>query len=610
MAHAETKQKVAWYSKKRNKWIILAFMLLIVGIVVAVVIPLTGGGADGSEANKETSASSSQPPAEDDETMNLTPSPSSSPSLSPAPTSTYDRIFALISAHSGEDVLLDSTTPQSQAFQWVLGDFSSGGWQDDTILERYALACLFYGLDGFRWISVTDFVLEVSYCVWQGVECSTDDDQISSLALPAENLSGALPREIGLLPSLTSLDLSNNEALTGSIPTEIGFLTNLERLDLSVADGADNDGSGRKASLRQRNLEDGLPLQPSSSSLTGPIPSEIGRITSLASLDLSNNDLSGTIPTEIGLLENIKVLALRNNRLGGAIPVQLGFLDSLERLVLEQNLLAGGIPNVFCSSFSRIQELSSDCLPEVNGDKPAEVVCKCCNVCCDVNDICVDLDVTAFPSSSPSTSVPSSTPSASPSTTSARPSVTPSFLPSFVPSKSPSFNPTPSGTPQPTVAASALPSKPPTLLPSFTPSTSPTSSCPIDETSCIGNRACSGAIALCTESESCLGRNACRNSVDLSVSEGSCVGKSTQRKPSSFSHSICLPLTILSIAFRNFGLSAGNGRHFLKQLYRRRCLFRFRGHLYWIEFLQCKILFAVYVAGHERQSMSDTFSVR
>lgn len=137
------------------------------------------------------------------------PNPSSTPSISPAPTSTYDRLYALIAAYSGTDVLADSETSQSKAFQWTLGDFEVVGWDDDiTILERYALATIFFATDGIRWLSVTDFMLELSYCSWQGVGCS--NEAISSLSLPSENLAGTLPREIGLLTSLTSIDISGN----------------------------------------------------------------------------------------------------------------------------------------------------------------------------------------------------------------------------------------------------------------------------------------------------------------------------------------------------------------------------------------------------------------
>ena len=528
---AEEKQEPSWLAERRTQYVLLALFLLLIGIVVTVVIFVTGddaGGGTGSTKNPQ----SGQPG--DDTTL----TPTSSPSVSPAPTSFYDRIFDVLSAYSGEEVLLDSSTPQSQAFQWTLGDFEVGDWSDDEVLQRYALGSLFYSTDGLRWLTVTDSLLQVPYCEWDGVGCT--NGTLTALSLPSENLVGTIPREIGLLTSLTLLDASGN-SLTGSLPTEIGFLTNLEEMDLSYDAAAADIGVGSATRSLRRSLEDTIPE--SSSNLRGPIPSEIGLLTSLVTLDLSGNNISGSIPPEIGQLDNIRTLSLRRNLLQGAIPLQLGFLTSLERVSLETNLLTGGVPISLCSSLTMIQELSSDCLEEVNGDKPAEVVCKCCNVCCDVNDVCQDLDVTSFPSASPSSS-PSTTPSSHPSfAPSGLPSLLPSSRPSFLPSMPPSLNPTPSGTPAPTVAASQSPSKSPTLDPSTQPSlqpttsptitwsTPPTVSCRIDENSCVGNRACNGAVQLCTASGSCSGRNACRSATDLSVAQGSCVGTSTKSSP-------------------------------------------------------------------------------
>ena len=54
--------------------------------------------------------------------------------------------------------------------------------------------------------------------------------------------------------------------------------------------------------------------------LTGEIPSEIGSLTSLNSLDLSNNQLTGEIPAEIGNLSNLYSLDLSDNQLTEEIP--------------------------------------------------------------------------------------------------------------------------------------------------------------------------------------------------------------------------------------------------------------------------------------------------
>ena len=44
--------------------------------------------------------------------------------------------------------------------------------------------------------------------------------------LPYNNLNGTIPSELGLLPNIWELDLSNNK-LVGSVPSELGQLTTL-----------------------------------------------------------------------------------------------------------------------------------------------------------------------------------------------------------------------------------------------------------------------------------------------------------------------------------------------------------------------------------------------
>merc|ERR1712224_485219 len=57
--------------------------------------------------------------------------------------------------------------------------------------------------------------------------------QLKELVLTSTLTEGDIPTEIGLLTSLTTLNLSYNDGLTGSIPTEILKLKQLRSLDLS-----------------------------------------------------------------------------------------------------------------------------------------------------------------------------------------------------------------------------------------------------------------------------------------------------------------------------------------------------------------------------------------
>ena len=160
---------------------------------------------------------------------------------------------------------------------------------------------------------------------------------LESLSLTLNNLTGAIPAEIGNLTKLTSLGLASNN-LTGAIPSEIGDLTSLEQLRLNI-----NSLSGAiPAEIGNLTSLEGLSL--GYNSLTGAIPAEIGNLTNLVGLSLRNNSLSGDIPAEIGNLNSLELLWLSTNNLTGAIPAEIGNLTRLKDLWLSTNNLTGAIP--------------------------------------------------------------------------------------------------------------------------------------------------------------------------------------------------------------------------------------------------------------------------
>ncbi|KAL3520003.1 hypothetical protein ACH5RR_018152 [Cinchona calisaya] len=79
-------------------------------------------------------------------------------------------------------------------------------------------------------------------------------------------------------------------------------------------------------------------------SLEGVLAPELGNLTLLKSLVLSENHLSGVIPKQFGRLAALEVLDLRNNNLSGTIPAEIGWLHSLRRLLLSNNKFVGSIP--------------------------------------------------------------------------------------------------------------------------------------------------------------------------------------------------------------------------------------------------------------------------
>jgi len=78
--------------------------------------------------------------------------------------------------------------------------------------------------------------------------------------------------------------------------------------------------------------------------ITGPMPTEIGRLHKLKHLVLDNNAMTGTLPTEIGQMENLKSLIMYGNDITGTMPTEIGRLHKLEKLKI-------GTTHVFSNVF-------------------------------------------------------------------------------------------------------------------------------------------------------------------------------------------------------------------------------------------------------------------
>ncbi len=118
---------------------------------------------------------------------------------------------------------------------------------------------------------------------------------------------------------VTHLQILENN-LTGMLPTEIGDLTELTVLDLSDS------------------------LNAPGNNISGSIPSSIGQLSDLQQLRLNGNNLSGKIPVQIGDLSQLISIAINNNNLDSNIPSTIGNLSAIQSINLSQNNLTGDIP--------------------------------------------------------------------------------------------------------------------------------------------------------------------------------------------------------------------------------------------------------------------------
>ena len=226
--------------------------------------------------------------------------------------------------------------------------------------DRDVLVALYDGTGGPGWTNGNGWLTEAPLGEWYGVDTDASG-RVVRLDLSGNELTGAIPPELGNLAGLLELELSHN-ALSGAIPPELGNLANLLGLYLgrNALSGAIPPTLGNLANLQvlslwRNALSGAIPTELGNlanlvelplfyNALSGAIPAELGNLASLEALYLSRNDLTGAIPPELGNLANLELLGLGENDLTGAIPAELGNLANLELLGLGENDLTGAIP--------------------------------------------------------------------------------------------------------------------------------------------------------------------------------------------------------------------------------------------------------------------------
>lgn len=372
---------------RRNACLVFGTLLtLLVGVVIAVVVVGTGLGDEGSLGNSSitpqtgTGLATSIPveaphpaprpnpepvPRPDPEHE---PEPQPGPQLDPHPepeekpmqeepgasipevvpdsgfTSEGDlaaRLTALekkLTENSGvsPDLLKDVTSAQHKAWQWIIKvDPARLSPDDSFMLERYALAALFFSFTGLElwedsrdvptahWTSQANWMTKEGYCSWYGVACRDavreGNAKIMSINLASNGLSGHLAPELRFLSDLEILDVSDNR-IGSHIPTDLATMSNLQSVVLN------------------------------NNELNGSIPPGLASLIRLLSLNLGGNDLSGTLPATLaGSMTSLKTLILDDNRnLRGPLPADMsGWRGQLEVLRLERCNLSGIIPASF-----------------------------------------------------------------------------------------------------------------------------------------------------------------------------------------------------------------------------------------------------------------------
>ncbi|KAL9239696.1 hypothetical protein vseg_013994 [Gypsophila vaccaria] len=166
-------------------------------------------------------------------------------------------------------------------------------------------------------------------CFWDGVKCDKETGSVIELELSGSCLYGSFPQNSALfsLLHLQKLHLAFNDFNYSQIPSEVGQLGNLKSLNLS------------------------------SSAFTGQIPSEISMLSEIIVLDLSSNDNDGSSgadppglrlrnPSLDMLIRNmihLHKLYLNGVDISSTLPASLTNLTSLQAICLANANLYGEV---------------------------------------------------------------------------------------------------------------------------------------------------------------------------------------------------------------------------------------------------------------------------
>jgi Leucine-rich repeat (LRR) protein len=318
---------------RRTVWV-MAMVIMAVGVMVTIAVAV---GVSLVKSNRNSSNQVSATAATN--STNVTGLGSAEIAVN-----TSDAYFRSTLPNSTLLALQDPNSPQLLAFQWVTSKdrptFEPASHLH-RMTQRFALAMV--GLAITPGNSTTPLARwmrqDLNECEWHGCYCATDDpDTIRGISLVGEKLKGSLPREIGLLTRLLSLDLQSNE-ISGTMPSEIGQLSNLELLLMTgnQLSGGMPRNWGQMTRLRE--------LVVTSNNLEGTIPTELADLSSLSRLNLDSNPFSGRIPTQFGKLTKLEELILGiSGSLHGPLPAEFNQLERLETLIIFGFNISSSIP--------------------------------------------------------------------------------------------------------------------------------------------------------------------------------------------------------------------------------------------------------------------------
>ncbi|GKY93339.1 hypothetical protein MPSEU_000301500 [Mayamaea pseudoterrestris] len=264
--------------------------------------------------------------------------------------------FLAATGVSSKEDLQQGGTPQSLAANWM-ANLDGMNYTLPTVtnqtsaktyqyMTRYVLAVLWYAMDGINWMNQFGFLSVTDFCYWNA-------------PIPVTTETGVVFQAGGIYcdrktRKIVAVHLDYNK-LSGNVPSELAKLTSLSILSMS--------GNKLMNGLTETicDLEALSSLTMSSSGLTGTIPSCLSTMTDLKVLLLSNNNLTGRLPDFFKLLKLVTIF-LDDNKLTGTITSTFNSMTNLTYLFLQSNFFHGTVDDRFLKNATKLKRIdASNC---------------------------------------------------------------------------------------------------------------------------------------------------------------------------------------------------------------------------------------------------------
>ena len=290
------------------------------------------------------------------------------------------------------DAVNRESSPQAQAFQWMIENEALDCLTPLSQVQRFVLSSFYFGTDDSSTLESQWMEPEKSECEWNFRRAIPRPErtlirfsiclytgELAYLDIPGGfNFKDRIiiPPELAILSNLrsftmqdqrvpvsspmssvllslnklTHLDLGGVNSIInfdGDMPDELAQLTDLKYLSLG------NFMNGTMISeIGNLNKLTHLVLR---CKLTGVIPASIGKLTNLHHLDLYNNDLDGPIPDEFSSLTKLEYLFMNSNNFD-SFPPGVGGFTNLKGLSYSSNPVVGPLPTEM-GALSRLEYL-------------------------------------------------------------------------------------------------------------------------------------------------------------------------------------------------------------------------------------------------------------